>query len=427
MRHRLPPRPHRGLTRPNLPLRIPAPLLPILAPAAILLAAALALAFGPQLPGSLAGLKTLGPYAGLLAAAAVTLGFNRGRAFIAAVSILLAYWGYQLALDFGAASFVARVAFVVAVVVVPGNILASLLMAERGVRHHRDYRWLIALAVEFALAMWIASAGQGALAGSAWYGVFDHWLLRSPPTPWIGRLLFAAAFVAAVWRAWPREDAEPSPLSVGLAAAVAAFFVACEWAARPGVFSVFVSAAGLILVVAVLQESYRMAFRDELTALPGRRALQETLNALGPAYCIAMVDVDHFKQFNDTHGHDIGDQVLKLVASRLAEAPGGGRAFRYGGEEFTLVFRDTSVSQAMPHLEAVRTAIEQRALVIRDSDRRSQGAQRDAQDLEQVLSVTVSIGAAAPSRRARTPEEVLKAADEALYRAKQNGRNRVER
>ena len=212
---------------------------------------------------------------------------------------------------------------------------------------------------------------------------------------------------------------------------LAAFFVACEWATRPGVFGVYTSAAGAILIVAVLQESYRMAFRDELTGLPGRRALQEALAALGPVYAIAMVDVDHFKQFNDTHGHDVGDQVLKLVAARLAGVQGGGRAFRYGGEEFAVLFPGATVAQALPQLESVRGAVEQYGMVMRDDDRRAddqpRSGRRAGPTLEQLLSVTVSIGVAAPGRRARTSAEVMKAADEALYRAKQRGRNRVER
>lgn len=397
------------------------------APAAILAVAVFALWLGPALPASLAGIQEFGPYALLLTAAGVAFGFNRGRALVAAASLLLAYIGYRFALDAGAQSFPARAVFAAIAVLVPANILAALLLAERGVRFHRDYRWLLAAAAEVIAVAWIASAGSGAVAGGAWFGVLDHWLLRSPPTPWIGRLAFAAAFVVAVWRAWPREDLRPAPLETGLAASIAAFFMACEWATRPGVFGVFASAAGAVLVVAVLQESHRMAFRDELTGLPGRRALREALAALGPTYVVAMVDVDHFKQFNDTHGHDVGDQVLKLVATRLAEVQGGGRAFRYGGEEFTLLFAGATSAAAMPHLEAVRVAIEQHALVLRDNDRREKRAPRGEHTLDQVLSVTVSIGIAGPGRRASTPEEVMKAADEALYRAKQNGRNRIAR
>jgi diguanylate cyclase (GGDEF)-like protein len=408
-----------------LPSPLPPALAPVVAPLAILLAAVLALALGPELPPSLAGLRVFGPYAALLAAAGVALGFNRGRAFVAAGSIFLAYVGYRVALDAGASGFAARVVFTAIVVLAPANVLAVLLAPERGVRHYRNYRWLIAALAEVVVVYWVASAGEGVFAGGVWQRVLDHWLLRSPPTPWLGRLAFAAAFVAAVWRAWPREDASAAPLAIGLASAVAAFFIACEWAVRPGVFGVFTSAAGVILIVAVLQESHRMAFRDELTGLPGRRALHEALAALGPVYTLAMVDVDRFKQFNDAHGHDVGDQVLKLVAARLGEVGGDGRAFRYGGEEFTVLFPDVTPGRALPHLEALRAAIEARALVIRDNDRRRTVGPRDARNLEHGLSVTVSIGVAAPGRRASTPTEVMKAADQALYRAKQAGRNRI--
>src|SRR4029077_7824091 len=82
---------------------------------------------------------------------------------------------------------------------------------------------------------------------------------------------------------------------------------------------------------------YCCAFVDALTGLPNRRALDEALARLSGDYALAMVDVDHFKQFNDTHGHDAGDRVLRSVAQQL-RATRGGQAFRYGGEEFCLLF-----------------------------------------------------------------------------------------
>ncbi|MDP0971523.1 diguanylate cyclase, partial [Klebsiella pneumoniae] len=85
------------------------------------------------------------------------------------------------------------------------------------------------------------------------------------------------------------------------------------------------------------------AFRDELTGLPGRRALNERTQRLGRNYVLAITDVDHIKRFNDTHGHDVGDQVLRLVASKLSKVNGGGRAYRYGGEEFAVVFAGKSL------------------------------------------------------------------------------------
>lgn len=400
---------------------------------AIILAAALALWAGPALPPSITGLKVYGAYLVLLACAGVSLWFNRGRAFVAAVSLLLAYAGYRYALGFGADSFAARAVYAACAVLVPANILAALLLPERGVSYHGDYRWLFIAAAEVLFVAWIAASGRSALSGTVWQDLLEHWLLRSPPMPLLGRILFAAAFAAAIWRAWPRKTERFAPLESGVAGALLAFYLAWEWARSAAVLGVFTAAAGLVLVVAMLHEPYRLAFHDELTGLPGRRALLEAMAGLGPRYVIAMADVGHFKSFNDTHGHDIGDQVLKLVAARLAEVEGGGRAFRYGGEEFTVLFPEATLAQAEPHLEAIRAAIEAYRMAVRGGDLpkdKEEGAKRrlgeDSMPPEKMLSVTVSIGAAA-GEDGKTPMQALKAADEALYRAKRGGRNRVSR
>ena len=311
---------------------VPSELKPALAPAAILLLAALAVWFGAALPASLAGLRTLGPYVMLALGVLFALRFNRGRALILLASLLAAYAGYHYAQGLG--GFAAKAVYTALVVLVPVNALAAMALPERGVLYYGSYRWVVLLGFEVLLILWIAAAGRSELSGLAWRG----------------RLIFGAAFVVAVWRAWPKH----TPLDIGLAAALAAFFIAAEWAASPTAFGAFMTAAGAIVLVAFVQESHRLAFRDELTGLPGRRALDERLRALGPHYVIAMADVDHFKGFNDTHGHDIGDQVLKLVAARLAEVGGGGEAFRYGGEEFSVLFRDKSLKEALPYLERTR-------------------------------------------------------------------------
>jgi diguanylate cyclase (GGDEF)-like protein len=420
-------------------VRVAADVRPLIAPVAIIAGAGLLLWAGPALPPSLAGLKQAGAYFVLLAAAGMSLWFNRGRAFVATVSLLLAYFGYRMALDLGASSFPAKAAYTLAVVLVPLNVLVALLMPERGVSYHGHYRWLFVLVAELLLAAWIASSGRSELSGAAWQQMLEHWLLRSPPAPLLGRVLFGAAIAVAAWAAWAphysKKGGPVSPLAVGIAGALLAFFVACEWARSEAVFGVFTAAAGAILVVAMLQESHRLAFNDELTGLPGRRALQEAMAGLGPRYALAMADVDHFKSFNDTHGHDIGDQVLKLVAARLAEVGGGGRAFRYGGEEFTVLFPNLTLAEAMPHLEAIRASVEAYRMAVRAEDRpkkKEEGEKRraagdDSLLPDKMLSVTISIGGAEPGEGAPTPTQVLKAADEALYRAKRGGRNRVSR
>jgi len=123
--------------------------------------------------------------------------------------------------------------------------------------------------------------------------------------------------------------------------------------------------------------------------------------------------------------------VLKMVAARIDEVSGGGKAYRYGGEEFTVLFPGKEIAQAVPHLEALRKEIESYRLALRASDRpkkvkrgkREKGGWRG----KSAVSVTVSIGVAERNERLATPQAVIDAADRALYRAKEKGRNQLSR
>lgn len=200
---------------------------------------------------------------------------------------------------------------------------------------------------------------------------------------------------------------------------------------EPASVSLFLLGAVVVLGLSVLETSYAMAYKDDLTGLPARRALMRDLHALGGTYSAAMVDVDHFKRFNDRYGHDVGDQVLRMVAAHLARAPGGGKAYRYGGEEFTLLYPGRTLAETLPHLKAARRSVEDAVFILRSWRRprkkpvdpsawRASGKEKPKR-----LSVTVSIGAADSTGKDASPDIVLKRADRALYRAKKGGRNRV--
>ena len=178
-----------------------------------------------------------------------------------------------------------------------------------------------------------------------------------------------------------------------------------------------------LLVVVI--DSYYLAYRDELTGIPSRRALNQFALSLGRKYCVAMLDIDHFKKFNDNYGHDIGDQVLKLVAAKIMKVSSGGRAFRYGGEEFTIVFPRKSLADAEAALEQVRQTIADYKIIIRHPVRKSKKSRREQQsDNTKSVSVTISIGLANKDQGQHF-EAVVKEADQALYRAKRKGRNNV--
>ena len=231
------------------------------------------------------------------------------------------------------------------------------------------------------------------------------------------------------------------PVEPGFVWSVAAVLLWLEFAPLGRMADAYVATTALIIAASLVETSYVLAYQDELTGIRGRRAFNEALLSLDQQYAIAIVDIDHFKKFNDTYGHDVGDQVLCMVAGRISKVSGDGHAFRCGGEEFAVIFREMSAKDASEHLESLRRTIETSMFRLRgaerriesrpgESDRRKPGKKKTASASlnhpPDRFSVTVSIGVAEPSTRYRQPEQVIQAADQALYRAKQKGRNRVE-
>ena len=166
-----------------------------------------------------------------------------------------------------------------------------------------------------------------------------------------------------------------------------------------------------------MEQVRRDSLTDALTGLPNRKALDDAVRRAcsdGAGFTLALIDIDHFKNFNDTWGHQTGDQVIRYVASvlgRLGAAPR--MASRYGGEEFAVLFPSESEEQAARLLDEVRTQIASRVLKRRSTD-------------EDLGSVSISIGVARRDGD-EAGESVFGRADAALYASKRGGRNRVTR
>jgi GGDEF domain-containing protein len=269
-----------------------------------------------------------------------------------------------------------------------------------------------------------------------------HHALPSAPLPFAPLLAFAAAAIVLLARFLLFHK----PVESGLLWALAASFLSLRFGGVGRISTAYFASAAFILAGAIVETSYLLAYHDELTTLPSRRAFRDALLRLEPPYSIAMVDIDHFKRCNDTYGHDTGDQVLRLVASRLARVTGGGQAYRCGGEEFAILFPGKTTTDVLEHLEKLRADIEAATLRLRGPDRRQEargpdrrnqrarGRNQTGHAIRQLargtssggLSVTASIGVATSKRGNAFAEDVIQAADKALYRAKAAGRNRIE-
>lgn len=377
-----------------------------------LLVVLLAVAAVPELVGAVAPWQRVLALVVAVAGVGVAWRFRRGRLFHGILVLAAAGAAARLAPGSTAAELAA--------VLVPVNLALLAVLPDRGIGTRGG---MVRLAVLTGQGLWVAWLAVTSPPGPAVAPLLRLELpLVAVPLGSIG-LAYAVALAVLVGATMARGGPVVRGLLWATVAALAAQLGPAELTAY------LLTAGGLVLVVAGLEEAHTLAFRDALTGLPSRRELDELLARTAGPFTVAMVDIDHFKAFNDKHGHDVGDQVLRMVAAQLARTGGGARAFRYGGEEFTLVFRGRTLKEAKPYIEEMRQRIAAAEFGVRSPDRPRRGSRKAKRSrgrgAKKVLSVTVSAGAAERKDRSRSPGSVLEAADRALYRAKRAGRNRV--
>ena len=397
-------------------------------PAALLVATFVALGRVPLLPAAQRELACYAPYLALSCGLVLSLAFNRGRVFFVLVMLVLFYLvarGYQTQ---GVTGATPRVLYLCSSLLIPANLCLFCFMRERGIFTHAGRLRLGFLLTQAGVVFWIARfrGDYGAIPELIARPIFHGRLLAGLALPQPVFFCFLVAGLLVSIRALKRRY----PIDVAMLGTLVALGITCNRIGTEFVPPLFISAAALLLTIGVLQDSHTMAFSDDLTGLPSRRALNEQVMGLGRSYVVAMLDVDHFKRFNDTYGHDVGDQVLRMVGAKIAAVKGGGKPFRYGGEEFAVIFPRKSLQQATTHLEELRQSIGSYQLWIRGTDRPKEAEPGKAKRSGEggggkAVSVTISIGVAASGDEMRSPAEVIKAADKALYRAKKRGRNQV--
>jgi diguanylate cyclase (GGDEF)-like protein len=300
---------------------------------------------------------------------------------------------------------------------IPVNILLFSLFKERGIFTIWGKIKFGFIFIQILLIWLLISPPDDGLRTLINYRLIDFDFIDIISIPQISSLLFLLILLALCTKLYYNPTLAESSL-IGV---VIVTFIGLNLKDNFIGLNIFFATAGLILVLSVVETSYSMAYRDELTGIPARRALKESMMKLGSKYTIAMIDIDFFKKFNDTYGHDTGDDVLQMVASNLALIGGGGKAFRFGGEEFTILFANKTREEVIPQLEELRKIISKQKHAY-NKNRKVNG--KDTV-VTKMLSVTISIGVAEKSEKYKTADEVLKAADKALYRAKKNGRNCV--
>jgi diguanylate cyclase (GGDEF)-like protein len=346
--------------------------------------------------------------------------FKRSQLVVALAVLFAAERAIAFFPVFGPSALVGRVVYSAVAVLLPLDLAAIAWLSERTMstwpgRVVEGAILIQPLAIALLLRPELSSVAQAMQQGIVPSG------LHVTRLPAVALLAFLVAIAATALRFVVRRTVIQASLAWALLAALLGLN-----GIGPAT-TVYLATGGLILIVSLIETSHRMAFSDELTGLPSRRALTDALMRLPELYTIAMIDIDHFKKLNDEYGHAAGDQVLRMIGSTLTRTEGGGRPFRYGGEEFAVLFPGKSVEEALPYLEDLREAIEASSFTLRGRDRpklrpekpvRATGGRRR-------VEITVSIGVAEPDEGGLEPEDVIRAADQALYHAKRTGRNLI--
>src|SRR5471032_3280525 len=265
----------------------------------------------------------------------------------------------------------------------PWLLLAAAAMPERRLLARRN----LVLMLLLAIAVWLTLAAPA----HVWPGF--RGALPFGVLPWSAGAVAATLTFLAAALCLLRWVLHGAPMEAGLSLVLGVVGLALMPATQIETARQAFTVAGAGAFAAILYASYRMAFVDALAGLPNRRALDEALARLSGDYSLAMVDVDHFKQFNDTHGHDAGDRVLRSVAQQL-RATRGGHAYRYGGEEFCLLFTGARMHTARQACEEVRERIERMRVSVRSAPAKPRRGQAVKDNNANEVQVTVSIGLA---------------------------------
>ena len=331
------------------------------------------------------------------------------------ISLSKYIWNPELKVD-------SQSAYLLLVTLVPINYLLNFLLKERGILNQFGFRRFVLLAIQLYCVAWLLEHPYPPLKEYLTFSLLklSIFKLTAISQPLLTFIL-ATSLVLLI-----RLLQTSSILVSGILSSLIAVTSALHFYQQPQLATLFIILAGLLIISSIIINAYSLAYLDELTNLPSRRAMVQNISTLGKRYSIAMVDVDHFKKFNDKYGHDIGDQVLKKLASQLRQVRGG-KAFRYGGEEFTVIFPNKTISEARIFCNELCKNVENSPFILRNKIRpksikdNSNKKKRDGIP----LTITISIGLAEHSTDLATSDEVIKQADKALYKAKKNGRNQV--
>ncbi len=358
-------------------------------------------------------------FAYLVLAAGIVLGVSvrHSRILFAMLLLALADRGLlHLAAGVAASDDVGRIMFNAVSLLLPLNLLALSLITERSLLISREIVRLILVLLQVFLVSWIGLPENVDVAAALESSFIAPQYTAWTPVAQAPLLAFGAALALQA----ARFVSYRNPVDKGFFWALVSAFLALHGTRAGWSPTNFLATAGLLLIIAAYAEIYQSTYYDELTGMRGRPYWNQAVANLGSRYALAVIDIDGMTHLNQTQGQAVGDQILRIVARKIARLIGEDNAFRYDGNRFAVIFHDQSVIDVLPHLEELRKAFDASPVTL---SARTRLFRKPAPPTQ--VPVTVSIGAAERDVRRTTPDQVMKAVETALARAKHDGRNQV--
>lgn len=317
-----------------------------------------------------------------------------------------------------------QILFAIATFLAPVSLLTLSLVKEGGVSSWRSIAGLLLIVSQPFLALWLCLPDQAHLADQFRLALVPLRTFEWTPLPQPALLAFGSAFILLTVKFLLYRD----PLDSGAAWGLATTFLAVHSIRYGWNPTHFISAAGLILFLALVQASHQRTYRDELTGALGRLAFDEMAGRLGEKYVVAIVGLDQLKQYQNQYGRTVVEQVLRVVVPKIMAAADTGKVYRLAGDELTLLCTARKATDTLATFEKIRKTVEQIPLRLRNQTRVWEGQRASgtgSTDIELPLSVSIGVAEATPPGPLLTV--VTKAAYRALYEAKGEGGNIVRR
>lgn len=376
-----------------------------------------------SLPDNLRPIARLLPYLFILASMSLAWVFHHSREFYILLLSGSTYWIMQnTGLIENGNNFNVYLLYSMICLLLPINVAVISMLSERGIINFHGLKRMSILVLQAMFIYWLSQADIRHLTLLFEYQFINADFIKNNTIPHLAQIAFLVCFVYL----FIQTLLNPNLLLAAHTSVIISMWFSLNVYNESYTAILWFAVIGIILLASMVLNSKQLAYLDELTNLPSRRALKQYLATLGRNYSIAMVDIDHFKKINDKYGHDVGDQVLKKLASFLRKVQGGGRAFRYGGEEFTIVFASKDLDEAYICANYLRESIANSPFIIRGKKRPKHKPENPVKTPPiNDITVTISIGIAQRSELLLTTDEVFKVADDNLYKAKRKGRNQV--